>query len=70
MSDIRLSLGCYYDVCFKKHYKKSINGVENTFETTLNKLMFWYSTNCYYVFWTGSELVRIRKDLIISIKEI
>lgn len=61
---------CYYDVTYKKTIFNRWNKNKDFIEITLNKLMFWYSTNCYYVFWTGSSMVCIKKDLVISVNEL
>lgn len=58
--------GCRYDVIYS-HAQKVFNKPKLvSVEITLKNLMFYKSTECYYIFWTDKEFVRIAKKQFIS----
>lgn len=58
-------LGNFYNVsCNVKNNKSKI-----CMEVMLKDIMFYKSTEMYYVFWTGRKFVRIRKVNLIKFNE-
>lgn len=67
MTKFDLKLGCYYDITYLQKQKVFNKPKKIDTAITLNKLMFYKTTPCYYIFWTGREQVRIaRKALLIA----
>lgn len=58
-------LGNYYDITCKI---KDLKG-KSQIEILLKDIMFYKSTEMYYVFWTGRKFVRIRKVNLIKFNE-
>lgn len=57
-----------YDVTYLSSVKKFAEK-KATISITLKDLMFYKSTPCYYIFWTGSEQIRLKKNSVQDIKE-
>lgn len=59
-----------YDLTYQKKIK---NFGKNTFDNVVisySNLMYYRQSECYYIFWTGRERLRLKKELILSVKEI
>lgn len=61
-------LGKYYDVTYKQKERLFKNKI-GYINLTLHNLMFYKSTDCYFVFWTGKQIIRINKKNLINFEE-
>ncbi len=62
-------LGVKYDVVYLQTTKVFNKPKPIEVEIKLNKLMFYKSTGCFYVFWTGSAFVKILKSKLVRYEE-
>lgn len=70
MNKYNFMLGKRYNLTYQKKIK---NFCKNTFDTVTENyqnLMYCRQSECYYIFWTGSERIRFKKDLIQNAVEI
>lgn len=65
-----LKLGKQYDITYLQRQKVFNNPHKIETAITLNNLMFYKTTACLYVFWTGSEQVRISRKTLLVAKEL
>lgn len=75
MNSIQFLVGKRYDIEYlvkqkqNKRYDFNKKDKSITILTKLNNVMFYKSTPCYFVFWTGSSCIKISKETIKSYYE-
>lgn len=70
MDKFNFKLAKRYNLTYQKKIK---NFCKKTFDTIVipyQNLMYCRASEHYYIFWTGSERIRLKKDLIQNVLEV
>ncbi len=58
-----------YDITYQRKVRNIHSHQYDTVVTTYDNVMYVRQTQDYYIFWTGSEYLRLKKSLIINVVE-